>query len=180
MLSPYLAQVPQTGQTAIYATGDDGDLRAGVPSPEPRFTDNGDGTITDNLSGLIWLKNANCFGTKAWSIAITDASTLNDGECGLSDGSMEGVWRLPNVKELQSLISIQYSLPALSDTEGTRKWVEGDPFSDVQSGYNYWSSNTNVNNASIAWVVYLGLDYVYDDSKASIGHVWPVRGGQIE
>ena len=36
----------------------------GVAWPNPRFTDNGNGTVTDNLTGLIWLKNANCFGTK--------------------------------------------------------------------------------------------------------------------
>ena len=36
--------VPQTGQTTIYATGDDGDLQMGIPWPAPRFTDNSDGT----------------------------------------------------------------------------------------------------------------------------------------
>ena len=54
------ALVPQTGRTATYAAGDDGAIRAGVALPSPRFTDNSDGTITDNLTGLIWLKNANC------------------------------------------------------------------------------------------------------------------------
>ena len=53
------ALVPQTGQTDYYAAGDDGALQKGVPWPTPRFTDNGNGTVTDNLTHLIWLKNAN-------------------------------------------------------------------------------------------------------------------------
>ena len=54
------APVPKTGQTTSYANGDDGDLELGVASPNPRFTDNGDGKVTDNLTELIWLKNAKC------------------------------------------------------------------------------------------------------------------------
>ncbi len=49
--------LPRTGQTTSYATGDDGDLQVGVDWPLPRFTDNNNGTVTDNLTGLIWLKN---------------------------------------------------------------------------------------------------------------------------
>ena len=54
-----LFPVEKTGQTTSYATGDDGDLEKGLAWPNPRFTDNEDGTVTDNLTGLIWLKNAN-------------------------------------------------------------------------------------------------------------------------
>ena len=50
-----MALVPATGQTDSVAAGDDGDLQKGVPWPDPRFTDNGDGTVTDHLTGLIWL-----------------------------------------------------------------------------------------------------------------------------
>ncbi|HXE98165.1 MAG TPA: hypothetical protein VN642_17305, partial [Dongiaceae bacterium] len=63
-------QLPRTGQTLCYnnaggvipcaGTGQDGDKLAGTPWPNPRFTDNADGTVTDNLTGLIWLKNARC------------------------------------------------------------------------------------------------------------------------
>ncbi len=48
--------VAKTGQTISYAASDDGDIKPGVPWPNPRFTDNGDGTVTDNLTKLIWLK----------------------------------------------------------------------------------------------------------------------------
>jgi len=46
------APVPQTGQTMTFAAGDDGVVQAGVVPPDPRFTANLDGTITDNLTGL--------------------------------------------------------------------------------------------------------------------------------
>ncbi|UCE55232.1 MAG: hypothetical protein JSV31_07260 [Desulfobacterales bacterium] len=54
------APVAKTGQTDSYADCDDGDLEKGIVWPVPRFTDNEDGTVTDNLTGLVWLKNANC------------------------------------------------------------------------------------------------------------------------
>ncbi len=66
------AAVWRTGQTACYSSGgalvpcagtsQDGDIQAGATWPMPRFTDNSDGTVTDNLTGLTWLKNANCAG----------------------------------------------------------------------------------------------------------------------
>ena len=87
-------------------TGQDGEYQAGV-SVDPRFTDNGDGTVTDNLTGLIWLKDADCFGSRNWTNALSDANTLADGSCGLTDGSVAGDWRLPNVRELQSLIDLR-------------------------------------------------------------------------
>jgi hypothetical protein len=99
--------VPKTGQISSEATGDDGDLEMGVAWPSRRFTDNSDGTVTDNLTGLIWLKNANCAGgTAHWATALSYSNALYDGctncfgiggDCGLSDGSSAGDWRLPNV-----------------------------------------------------------------------------------
>jgi Protein of unknown function (DUF1566) len=105
--------VPQTGQTASYAAGDDGAQQKGVAWPTPRFTDNNNGTITDNLTGLIWLKNANCFGQKMWGQALTDANALADGDCGLTDDSVASDWRLPNINELHSLIDFGTLSPAL-------------------------------------------------------------------
>jgi hypothetical protein len=58
------APVEKTWQWISYATGDDGDYEHGAMWPDPRFTDNGNGTITDNLTGLIWLKDADCFGQR--------------------------------------------------------------------------------------------------------------------
>ncbi len=146
----YPMDIPQTGQTDLYAVGDDGDLQMGVAWPDPRFTDNEDGTVTDNLTGLLWLKDANCFGGRSWANALSDANGLADGGCGLSDGSLAGDWRLPNVKELQSLIHYGVHDPALPDTSGMGQWSEGDPFTGVLCAVT-------------------GCAYGY--------FVWPVRGG---
>jgi hypothetical protein len=132
MASDPLALVPKTGQTTSYDTGDDGYHQAGVAIPNPRFTDNTDGTVIDNLTGLVWLKNANCFGEKVWATALTDSNSLNNGECGLTDGSDEGDWRLPNRFELESLLDLGNYNPALPS---------GHPFLYVQNHY-YWTSTT--------------------------------------
>ncbi|MEO5367843.1 MAG: DUF1566 domain-containing protein [Magnetococcus sp. WYHC-3] len=171
------APVARTGQTVSYAAGDDGDLQKGVAWPDPRFDDHGDGTITDNLTGLIWLKNGNCFGSKAWAHAISSANSLASGACGLSDGSAAGDWRLPNALELWSLIDYAnlYPDPGLP---------RGHPFSGVVSD-NYWSSSTDASDTREAWLVDLRTGHVgtlgkiYDAIfSCCLFYVWPVRGGQ--
>ena len=52
------APVPKTGQLTSYGNRDDGELQMGVVWPDPRFTDNFDGTVTDDLTGLIWLRDS--------------------------------------------------------------------------------------------------------------------------
>jgi hypothetical protein len=173
----YEASVPKTGQTTSYATGDDGDLEKGVPWPNPRFTDNSNGTVTDNLTGLIWLKNANCFGIRAWNLALSDCNGLNSGECGLTDGSVEGDWRLPNLSELESLRYVAYRSPALSNTAGTGQWAAGDPFNNVMT-VSYWSSSTGAIHPNSAWNVDMGYGTAGFNAKSELKYVWPVSGGQ--
>ena len=157
---------------------DDGHLERGVEKPplKDRFRDNGDGTVTDNLTGLIWLKDANCFGTRAWYNALSDCNGLSSGSCGLTEGSSVGDWRLPNRNELASLVHKGYYNPAVPNTTGTGQWPEGDPFNNVQS-YSYWSSPTDASTTVSAWGVNVYNGRVYDFSKTSYGYVWPVRGG---
>ncbi len=169
--------VPKTGQTTSQATGDDGDYEAGVNWPAPRFTDNGNGTVTDNLSGLIWLKNADCFGAREWSTAIGDANNLNNSECGLTDGSSEGDWRLPNAQEMQSLVDFAVFAPAVSNTAGSGKWSIGDPFTNVVSD-GYWTNTTMAASATYAFSVPLGDGTLRGYPKTTPYRVWPVRGGQ--
>jgi hypothetical protein len=154
---------------------------AGKPEPNgppnPRFTDNGNGTVTDNLTGLIWLKNANCFGTKNWDDAMDKAAALHTGECGLTDGSSNGDWRLPTKEEWEAFIDTNYFNPALSNAAGTGKWSEGDAFNNVQCNY-YWSSTPYESYTDNAWFVNIVHGYVYDPSKSYNFYVWPVRGGK--
>ncbi len=178
--------VEKTGQATSYRTHDDGDLKKGVAWPNPRFTDNNNGTVTDNLTGLIWLKNANCAGAmENWNTAIDYAAALYDGctscfgtggDCGLSDGSSAGDWRLPNRNEVLSLINIRFYNPALSDAAGTRPWLEGNPFTGVQS-VKYWSSSTNMGRVGFAWGVDFGNGNVVRHDKSSEMYVWCVRDG---
>ena len=180
--------VARTGQTTCWdssgtviacaGTGQDGDIQAGVVLPSPRFTDNGDGTIADNLTKLIWLKNADCFGTQTWAQALTDANTLASGTCGLTDGSSAGDWRLPNVRELYSLIHLEFSNPALSNTAGTAQWTNDDAFNNVQLPASYyWSSTTYAYDPTSAWGVFFFGGHVDAIPKGFNFYVLPVRGG---
>ena len=172
--------VPQTGQTICYdefniettceGTGQDGDYQMGVTWPDPRFTDRGDGTVKDNLTGLIWLQNANCFGEQTWFNALSVCETLASPACGLTDGSVAGDWRLPNLKELQSLLDFGQEGPALPPGHPFVGgiWIAGD---------NYWSSTTYLPHNDQAWYVelYNGVTDAY--GKVNIDLIWPVRGG---
>ena len=161
------APVEKTWQTTTYATGDDGDLEKGVVWPAPRFVDNGNGTVTDNLTGLIWLKNASCFGLRTWNDALSDSNGLASGSCGLTDGSSTGDWRLPNYKELFSLVDGNNDYPPLPS---------GHPFVSVIPSY-YWSSTTYPGTDSVAWTVLMDIGAVVFNSKLYTNYVWPVRGG---
>jgi hypothetical protein len=161
----YPANVWKTGQTTSYSSGDDGDLEKGVFWPVPRFTDHGNGTITDNLTGLMWTKNADLAGgTKFWQGALDYVKSINSG-AGL--GGYHD-WRLPNRKELFSLIDHSKWVPALPASH---------PFQNVQSDY-YWSSTTSAYSTDSAWFVYMWYGAVYASSKSGRNFVWPVRSGQ--
>lgn len=162
------ALVPQTGQTTSYATGDDGDLEKGIEWEDPRFYDNEDGTVTDGLTGLVWIQNANCFGTRTWNSALSDCNGLASGSCGITDGSSSGEWRLPNSKELFSLVDAENWSPALPS---------GHPFTNVE--YSYWSSTTYANNSDSAWLVHMNNGGMDNGTKfGEFGYVLCVRGGQ--
>jgi hypothetical protein len=147
------------------ATGDDGDLKKGVKYPDVRFTNNGNGTTTDNLTGLIWLHDANCFGVRTWENALTVCNDLKNRSCGLEDNSIEGDWRLPNIKELQSLIDYGVNSPAVKS--GLRvQYAAGI----------YWSSTTYF--TLDAWHVSFNIGQVGYSRKTGNGYVWPVKGGR--
>lgn len=112
-------KVPDTGQTLFYSMnyGDDSDYRVNPMS----FTDNGNGTITDNVTELLWQNMGNAIGT--WDDANAYCSSLNLG--GYSTG-----WRLPNGFELMSIVNYGTYSPAIDATY----------FPNTGFTYLYWSS----------------------------------------
>ncbi len=164
-----LAPVAKTGQTINYATGDDGDLQKGIASPSPRFTDNGDGTVTDNLTGLMWAKDANLGGAMNWNSAIDYANNLSLGSA--ESGASYTDWRLPNIKELKSLLDLgntEFVLPS------------DHPFLNVQTK-PYWSSTTRAYDTGYALTVYFSPGFVYREQKTYIyNYVLPVRDGNTD
>jgi hypothetical protein len=180
-------KLPATGQTKCYdtagtiisctGTGQDGEYQYGcAPAVAPNtsqnrkslpwasssgtgFIDNGDGTVTDTITGLMWQKQDDGI-IRTWADALTYCNNIALG--GYTD------WRLPNFNELRSLVdpdSINPSLPS------------GHPFTNVKSNF-YWSSTTDAGYTYDAWGVY------FDDGVGSHNHkgyslyVRAVRGGQ--
>jgi hypothetical protein len=140
--------------------------------PDSRFIDNKDGTVTDSLTGLIWLKNTNCFGKRNWKGAMLAAKSLKDGDCGpdptliLSDGSSAGNWRLPTMRELCTLIDFSRRDPALPSDQ---------VFSAFPSGY-HWSATTLDNHPGMAWIVYFESGTTcYEGVTNKAGYTLPVR-----
>lgn len=121
------------------------------------FTDNGDGTVTDNYTGLVWQKiqNANLV---TWEEALAYANSLTLG--GKSD------WRVPNIKELYSISDEKLSKPSFDKVF----------FTNVLSG-NYWSSTTMFNPTTKAWDINVDYGIVSYNDKTIKENVILVRGG---
>jgi hypothetical protein len=178
--------LPQTGQgtcsdtagnpIACAGTGQDGEQRAGVAWPQPRFVDNGDGTVTDRLTGLVWLQNGNLFGPGS-RMELEDAffnlARMNSGQIvnfGYTD------WRIPNINELESLLNLGVADPAA--------WLNGQGFTDIQPGpWFYWSATAAAGyNGTLAWALRFGDGVTQtlpiSGTENGRNHFWAVRGGQ--
>lgn len=165
------------------------------------YVDCGNGTVTDNRTGLVWLANADCFGQMSWADAVATVSGLSDldcGEaeegcdCGLEDGSSPGEWRLPSRKEWGAMTADAITggcSPAITSDVvllfGDACWdqscVDNDAcsFLNVQSAI-YWAANTRVVSPTFAYLVQLDSGWAggWGFKPSSSPYVWPVRAGQ--
>lgn len=178
---------PATGQTTCWnssgtpiacpGTGHDGALQAGATLA---YVDNGNGTITDANTGLQWEKLSDDGGmhdrdtTFTWDAAFTGhVATLN-----ASNFAGHNDWRMPNVRELESIINHQNVSPAVSApfNTGCLSGCTVSSCSCTASSF-YWSSTTYANSLTRAWFV-LFSDGVKDTSaKSNASFVRAVRGG---
>ena len=176
---PAPAPVWQTGPTAIL------DERAvpvgGVVWPSPRFVAQTDGTVSDRLTGLVWLQDTNCLanhypafdrdgeagdGFVSWQSALDFAAGVNAGRhprCGAGRSD----WRLPNQQELHSLTDFSGYNPPLPP---------GHPFLNLLPA-QYWSSTTLGGRPDEALIVNMWSGYMGHRPKSAENGVWLVRGG---
>lgn len=121
------------------------------------LSNNGNGTVTDSSTGLVWQQAEP--GEKTWNDALAYCEGLS--LAGADD------WRLPNIKELESLTDDTRFSPALDTTY----------FPGAVSA-SYWSSTTSAGSTNVAWYV----DFIYGDGtnlyKYYTYYVRCVRGGQ--
>jgi hypothetical protein len=151
----------------------------GTLSGGGRWCDNGDGTVTDMATSLVWLKDASWGGSKAWrcvsSLLICDddyddahgrAGILRNGYGGLTDGSEIGDWRLPTMNEFSEI------------TQGTEKVSVATPhfFTGIQNDY-YWTSTTNPGSNNVARCLAPADGFHTWYVKETGYYVWPVRTG---
>jgi hypothetical protein len=132
-----------------------------VRNPKPksdltdRYKDNGDGTILDRLTGLMWQKTQSS-NTMSWEEALSYATHLTlAGKSG---------WRLPNIKELQSL----------NDTKLIKPSFNISYFTNISIG-NYWSSTTLVQAPAKAWDINVDYGIVSYSDKSLKENVLCVR-----
>lgn len=161
----------QTGQATCHETygheipcagsGQDAEFKIGIPWPMPRFEQKGE-TVMDFLTGLTWTRNANFAEfPMTWNEALDFFAVMNREKAfGFSD------WRLPNRRELRSLMSHQTRKPALP---------EGHPFTQVFIGW-YWTSTSAVINPAYAWYLHMEGARMFYGRKEQFFLLWPVRG----
>lgn len=162
----------------------------GATCDAPRFVDNGDGTVTDNLTGLDWEKKTDNATANdkdnayIWSAAYSIFLSGDINPPGLNEeqpaamgpftvpcfGTTPCSWRLPTIAELQTLLSEPFpctTSPCIHPIFGAT--IVND---------DYWSATTLANDASRAWgVFFLTGEVSYGPKNATTNSVRAVRGG---
>jgi hypothetical protein len=186
----YAPRIASTGQKTCFdsvgnvisctGSGQDGELQIGAAWPHPRFIANPDTTVTDAMTGLAWAPSGNVLaardpkwekmgtafdGAVTWQHAFHYVAKLNaERYLGHDD------WRLPNFKELASLLNYGEANSAA--------WLNDQGFTRAQDMDYYWCSTSFPANAVYAWAIDLKFGYVHRFKKTHHHFVWPVRAGR--
>ena len=137
--------------------------------PDDRYDIHGDGTVTDTVTGLMWMQcslgqdpDANCSGNATehnWQEALEAAEA--------STSATYTDWRLPNIKELSSLAARDRYNPAINSTI----------FPNTSSDW-YWSASPVAYSSDYAWQLNFSVGYDGNYNRYSDYHVRLVRSGQ--
>ena len=144
------------------ASGQDGEFTPGQAWPDPRFSSIDEHLVHDRATDLIWSVDANLFSFQmTWQEGLDAINEMNiEKQFGRSD------WRLPNRREMRSLISHGARKPALPAQH---------PFRNVFLGW-YWTSTTSAMARGYAWYVHMEGGRMFYGRKDSYYLVWPVCG----
>jgi hypothetical protein len=130
-----------------------------------RFFDNGDGTVTDCNTGLMWQQVTNS-GNGTWNAG---GNYCNDLVLGGHDD-----WRLPELSEMQSLACCNFSYPALCDLTGTAQHEEGKPFLYVGIGRVYWTATKSESGSQVYFFNTANCQYGFETPNGNRAF-WCVR-----
>jgi hypothetical protein len=150
------------GEIACAGSGQDGEFVNGATCPDDSRFEIRDFEVFDHLTGLSWLRDAAVAGFPlSWRESLDFIETMNrDTTAGHDD------WRLPNRRELRSLVSHGTARPALP---------EGHPFINVVQSW-YWTSTTAAINYAYAWYINMEGARMFYGAKNQYFMLWPVRG----
>jgi hypothetical protein len=181
---------PATGQTTAYGTDSDGDVQAGATLS---YSDNGDGTITDNNTGLMWEKKDDSGGihdkdnSYFWWGGVSGGYLMNGTMVTVFLATLNSKplyfaghcdWRIPNKKELESIVDEEQYGPAVSAAfnNGCELGCTVTACSCTASDH-YWSSTTQASNPRNAWIVDFSDGSMWQVYKDDNTYVRAVRGG---
>lgn len=175
VITPLTRGLPKTTQIISYRIGDDGDYEAGwwlglkAANNRQRFVGcicEGEWTVIDKATGLTWAANGSQAGCNngnviAWAEAIDYALALSF--AGFND------WRLPNIKELQSIIDYSRSFPCIYPE-----------LSAAANSTAHWTSTTYKTTTTNAWLVYFDNGVCHVTLKLNARHIRCVRGAKCK
>ena len=135
-------------------------VRAGQPAPQNHLVDNGDGTVTDTATGLMW-QQATAPGRYTWEEALVYCENLELAE--YTD------WRLPNRNELQSLVDYDHTEPAIDASFFRLQWrpITGRllPTQAIQAGHGSWLSTTAAWATAVRLTTIMSAPCVQDSDR---------------